>query len=291
MDKAFWYTIIENEYAVPAGYSVATLTPELLSLLGSIDPQLREKPAYEILTHWVDLGHYTHTDQWKMVTQLLHNLTTGLGTQQDDTVFLRSFSVLILTEIVYYDLTHPAFSASEIQQILEQTLAYFQAENDLRGYIPEKGWAHAIAHTGDLLMVLARYRFVPASDLERIMSAIAEKIVAPVAHVYLYDEDGRLVRPVMSALQRDLLTLPFLTTWLEQLTRERVVWNDDKDGKSISVAETCARHNAMHFLRSLYFQLRTPGFADITYVEQRPPIANELLPLVENALSQIHVWC
>jgi hypothetical protein len=29
MDKAFWQNIIDNEYAVPIGYSVATLTSEL----------------------------------------------------------------------------------------------------------------------------------------------------------------------------------------------------------------------------------------------------------------------
>jgi Protein of unknown function (DUF2785) len=58
-----------------------------------------------------------------------------------------------------------------------------------------------------------------------------------------------------------------------------------------SEAETCARHNTKYFLCSLYCQLRSPGFAHMTFVEQRPAVADALLPLVENALSQIRAWC
>ena len=79
---------------------------------------------------------------WEMATQLLHNLTIGLGEQQSETIFWRSFSLLILTEIIYHDLTHPTLSATEVRQVLEQALAYFEAEQDLRGYDIEKGWLH-----------------------------------------------------------------------------------------------------------------------------------------------------
>jgi hypothetical protein len=58
-----------------------------------------------------------------------------------------------------------------------------------------------------------------------------------------------------------------------------------------SEAETCARHNSKYFLRSLYFQLRSPGFANLTSVEQRPAVADALLPLVESALSRVRSWC
>jgi hypothetical protein len=228
----------------------------------------------------------------------LNNLTIGLGERQSDTIFLRSFSLPILSEIVYHDLTHLTLSESEIQQLLEQALAYFEAEQDLRGFDSEKGWIHAIAHVADLLWVLVQHPKVSVSDLERIMNALAEKITAPVAHIYLYGEEERMVRTVMGVLQRDLLVLPFLTTWLERLIhpRGRIAWNEDfENGKLMDVVqsneETCARHNARTFLYSLYFQLRTPGFANLTFVQQRPAIADALLPLVENALSLIRAWC
>jgi hypothetical protein len=298
MDKKFWQSIITNEYAVPMGFAVATLTPELLSYLGSPDPDLRDETAYTILGAWINRGYYSHMELWEMAIVLLNNLTIGLGEQQSDTIFLRSFSLLVLTEIVYNDLTHPSLSESEVRQLLEQGLAYFKAEQDLRGFDYEKGWMHAVAHAADFFFVLAQHSKITVSDLARIMNALGEKITAPVTHVYLYGEEERLVRTVMGVLQRDLLKLPFLTTWLQQLVHPtgRIAWSESfESGELIEVvrspAETCARHNTRSFLYSLYFQLRSPGFANLTFVEQRPAITDALLPLVENALSQIRAWC
>ena len=298
MDKTFWQSIRGNEYVVPMDYTVATLTPELLSYLGSPDPELRDETAYTILDAWIHLDYYSHAELWEIAIHLLHNLAIGLGEQQSDTIFLRSFSLLILTEIVYHDLTHLTLSETEVRLLLEQGLAYFEAEQDLRGFDSEKGWMHAIAHAADYLWVLAQHRHVAVSDLERIMDALVEKVTASVAHIYLYGEEDRLVRTVMGVLQRDLLMLPFLSTWLERLThpKGRIAWSESfESGKLMEVvrsrAETCARHNTRSFLYSLYFQLRSPGFANLTFVEQRPAIAPVLLPLVENALSQIRAWC
>lgn len=298
MDKTFWQGITLGDYAVPTGYSVMTLTHELLLYTGSPDPELREETAYTILVAWINRGYYSHAELWDIAITLLNNLTIGLGEQLSDTIFLRSFSLLILTEIVYNDLTHPSLSEIEVRQILEQTLDYFKAEQDLRGFDSEKGWIHAVAHAADLFFVLAQHNNVTVSDLERIMNALAEKITAPVVHVYLYGEEERLVRTVVGVLQRDLLKLPFLTTWLEHLVHPsgRIAWSESfESGKLMEVvrspAETCARHNTRSFLYSLYFQLRYPGFANLTFVERRPAIADALLPLVENALSLIRAWC
>ena len=49
------------------------------------------------------------------------------------------------------------------------------------------------------------------------MDALAKKITAPVAQVYFYGEEERLVRTVLGVLQRELLTLSDLSTWLELL--------------------------------------------------------------------------
>ena len=289
MDKSFWQSIKANNYAVPDGFTIQMVTPVLLSYLGSPDFELRDDFAYRILIEWFDRKLYTHAELWQIAAQMLQNLTVGLGGKQTDTIFLRSYSVLMLAELMCYDVvTDPTFSETEIQQIFTQVLAYFRAEQDLRSYDPEKKWMDAVAHASDCFFFLAQHRFVSAADLESIMNALVEKITTPVIHIYLYDEDERLTRPVMSALQRDLLLLPFLATWLEQFThpKEGTAWRyTDKP-------ETCVRHNSKHFLRSLYFQLRMPGFGNLplTPVQQRPAIADELLPLLEETLAQIRVW-
>jgi Protein of unknown function (DUF2785) len=114
--------------------------------------------------------------------------------------------------------------------------------------------------------------------------------------VYLYDEDERLVRAVMALLQRDMLSITFFKQWLKLLTHPagRIVFEEEVErqlGVALSEAETCARHNVKHFLRSLYLQLLSPGFADLTFVGEKPPRASELLSLVEDTLQHIRVWC
>jgi len=49
MEKQFWKAIQDNECKIPDGHTVNSLTPELLSFLGSTDPELRDDLAYAIL--------------------------------------------------------------------------------------------------------------------------------------------------------------------------------------------------------------------------------------------------
>ena len=189
---------------MPAAHSVATLTPELLSYLGSTDPDLREDAAYLILAEWIDRGSYSHAEMWEMATRMLRNLGVGLGEREDDSDFLRAYSSLILTELVYHDLTHPAFSRAEIHRVLDRALTYLPAEQHLRGYVPQKHWAHAVAHMADCLMVLSRHQYVGASDLSRILDTIGARMTARVAHVYLYDEEIRLARADLDLVLKSL---------------------------------------------------------------------------------------
>jgi hypothetical protein len=298
MDKAFWQSIVNNDYALPVDQSLSMLTTELLTNLGSTDYVLRDEFAYPILDTWIDRGYYSSADLWNMAMQLSHNLMRGAGEQGSDLVLLRSFSLLTLTSIVYEDITRHWLEKNAVKQLLDQVLIYLAAEKDLRGYDTEKGWLHAIAHVADYCFAFASHPFTEGSDLERIMNALADKISEPVAHVYVYDEDERLTRAVMAVLQRDILPLSFFIGWLQRLTHPQgrtALDADFESGKMMNIvrneAETYARHNVKHFLRSLYFQQLSPGFAHLTFVDAAPSLAHELLPHVEGALKEIRTWC
>jgi hypothetical protein len=156
-------------------------------------------------------------------------------------------------------------------------LQYLEQEQDLRGYVQGKGWAHSAAHTADLLTMLAQSRYLGVADLERILNAIADKVRKRMAHVYLYDEDERLAYAVRKALKRDLLEMPFLTSWLERLTALEGLsrWGQAR----LKEADTSAYINIRDFVRSLYFQLK---------LGQEPPtIASALCPALEETLRAI----
>ncbi len=111
MNKTFWQTIVDNDYTLPTQHSVASLTPELLTNLGSTDPERREQSA-TMLEKWFNRDYHTPVELSDIIAQLSNNLTLGLGEQGTDTVLLRSFSALTLAEIVYYDYEHPCLTES-----------------------------------------------------------------------------------------------------------------------------------------------------------------------------------
>jgi hypothetical protein len=228
------------------------LTPELLSYLGSPDPELRDEIAYSILVNWIIAGRYSPDDLRDLRDRMVHNLQMGLGQQGTDKVFVRSFSVLILAGIVYYDNRTPFLARDEIKALLDKTLFYLDEEDDLRGYVPGKGWAHSCAHTADLVDELAQHRDIDAEDLERILSAIAQKVAAPVAYIYQHNEDERLAVAVHSALRRGQIGPDFLPNWLAYL--EGVVARRVR-GTPYNPVVHGATMNTKQFLRSVYFRL------------------------------------
>lgn len=298
MDRTFWQSIADNDYAVPAGYSLEVLTTELLTQLGSTEQALREELVYPILDAWISRGYYSVDDLNNMAIQLSSNLTNGLGEQGTDTVLLRSYSLLTLTSIVYEDGRQRWLENGLVMQLFEDALAHLAAEKDLRGYDNEQGWLHAIAHSADYLFAFALHPLIEARDLERVMDAVAAKVSEPVAHVYLYSEEERLTRTVMGVLQRDMLPLAFFVGWLQRLIHPqgRTALNANFESGELmkivrSETETCVRHNIKQLLYSLYFQLFAPGFAQLSFVHDAPSLASELLPHVQATLNEIRAWC
>src|SRR5262249_42883138 len=150
--------------------------------------------------------------------ELAANLMQGLGERETNSIFLRAFSVLVLAEIVHYDNARQFLDQAEVRQLLELALVYLEAERDLRGWVPEKGWAHSVAHTADLLSVLARSRHLDSPDLRRLLDGISSKL-ASGGSFYVCDEDERLVRAVVAVAQRGLLPVDDLASWVRRLTQ------------------------------------------------------------------------
>jgi hypothetical protein len=137
-----------------------------------------------------------------------------------------------------------------------------------------------------LLFVLAENSYLSAPDLERIMQVLATKIAPPVAHVYLYNEDQRITRAVLSVLKRNLLTLPFLRDWLDRLTHfegQQISFDGLLTGEPRLVPSAIGVHvlcNSKQFLAALYVHL--------TVDEQKPALAAECAQLVLAALQPMH---
>jgi hypothetical protein len=223
---------------------------------------------------------------------MAHNLTVGIGEYGTDSVFLRAFSVLVLDKVIDADNRQPYLDEAQIREWLDQGLAYLKNERDGRGWVPGKGWAHAIAHASDLFWVLTRSRYLGEADLERILKTIADKIIEPIGYAYIYEEDDRLVSAVMSALLRDLLEMPFLTVWLDRLAHPagQIAWTAVQNLINTDERLAFARHNTITFLRSLYFQLLLGNNPHPSFTNRAPAVRDALLPHILDALKAMDRW-
>lgn len=250
MEKQFWQELIQNEYDIPEGHTIDELTKELFSYLGSTDPELRDDIGYSVYANWLIMGMYSQDVILKHISQLTQNLDKGIGEFDTDSVFGRSFSVLFLAEIIHNDNKSPRINKSTIASSIEKALWYLEQEKDARGYIQSKGWAHALAHTADLLAVLANNELTDGAQHLRMLHGITGKLASVSDHIYVHGEDDRLSTAVLAIFQRSLIDVDTVAEWLS-------TFKENWEGAWMNKRRTIAYFNLRNFTRSLYLQLIT----------------------------------
>ena len=253
MDKDFWVSLAKNDYKIPEAHTLDELTGILFSYLGNTDSELRDDIAYIVYANFLKREMYSSEQIRAHVDELLANLEKGIGETESDSVFLRTFSVLLLAEIVYNDNKKPLLDKAQAGSILQKAVTYLGAEKDPRGFVPVKGWAHALAHTADLLQELGKSRLLEKTDIENIMQSITIKMVNSQNWVYIHGENQRLVNAVIAILQRDILSMDFYEGWLNSLIEPEQSWKGSyaEDGPSK------AYHNTQNFIRSLFITIHS----------------------------------
>lgn len=274
--REFWRDLPGNEFAVPAGSSVAALTPALLTMLGSADPELRDEVAYYTLAAWIERDHYSRPQLREIAHLLASNFAVGIGDVGTPSVLLRSFSALLLTEVIARDSDASFLDVAEVHQLLDRSLVYLAAEQDSRGYVDGLGWVHAGAHTADLLAAFARHSQTGLEQLSRILEGIGAKVKAPSDFVFMDDEDERLAAAVLDVIDHGVLPAVAVGAWAEGIAKPA---HRDWTTSFLDRRENVARQNARNFLRTLYLRL--------TLTEEPPAGAAEIAGRVVTALRSI----
>jgi hypothetical protein len=215
-DVAFWRAVVAARYAPPAGEDVAALTMELAELLASPDPERRDDIAYSTLANWIfQRKIVAGATLGSLTDRLVANLTKGVGERDTDGIFRRSFSALTLAAIAARDNADPVLDAAAWHRIEQAALAYFAAEQDLRGYDAGKGWMHSAAHTADLLKFLGRSRHLDTAGQARVLTAIGTKLTT-VPIVFTHGEDERMARALLSIVNRTDFDHAAFAAWLDK---------------------------------------------------------------------------
>jgi hypothetical protein len=288
MPLGFWQQVLESDMAVPDDRPLNELTAELVTMLGSINPVERDETAYPVLATWINEGVYDDL-LVSFGDSIAQGLVVGLGKSLDDTVFRRSFSALVLAECVRRDNVARVLPVDVVLNWAERAIGWFTREQDLRGWVPGKGWAHTVAHGADLIGVLASSRHLQSLHLGVLLDVIAERVVAATPSVLVDGEDDRLALAGLTIVHRNLVDTDQLDEWVatmaRALTRPRGHLTDH-------TWPTPAAKNTSAFLRALHVHLAigiAPAHNAAAFAEP-PEGRSDLLLALLRAIPTFTPW-
>lgn len=163
-------------------------------------------------------------------------------------MFTRSFSILLVPLALEYHAhaKEPLLSSEQYEYVYSRVCDYFIHEQDFRGYIEGKGWAHAVAHTADTLESLAACNYCTSDQCIEILSLIKQKFCID-SYTFIYGEDDRVAEVVRRIVERGLLSKQTVSDWIKQFS-ETTYSNRYPEDEIL-------RTNMKNLLRSIYFKL------------------------------------
>lgn len=245
-DKQFLRAIVKNGYELPDGIEAYDFACALLRNFASPDGELRDELSYMILANAVLDKQLLSLDELSALLTLCmdtQHLLYRIGETNTDAVFMRSFSVLTINTILYADAKNPVLAAQVIHDARDALLQYARAERDWRGYVPHKGWAHAMAHLAGALDECAQNHYMTTEDRRDILETV--RTLAQLPEPLYHEEDVRLATIVYHMIVTKELDDDAMSAWLSSCQVER----------GPDIASWTSATNMKNFLRSLYFLL------------------------------------
>lgn len=271
MATGYWQEILSRGLAVPNDRPLDDLTAELTTMLGSPDPEQRDGTAYPALSTWIDRGVYDDLLSG-LGDGMAAGLTVGLGEVGTDSVFRRSFSVLALAECLARDNVKLLLPSARVFDWGDRVASWFLRERDTRGYVPGKGWAHAIAHGADAIGILAQSPYFATNELTVFLDVLADRLLMKDSDLLVAGETDRMAAATMQVLRRNVISLKVLEPWIFRIAAGANPFGSSGEHDPYQLAG-----NAQAYLRSLHVQL--------TLASNPPAVRPDLILVLIEALK------
>lgn len=267
--KEYLINIKNNNFEIPKEVEVYDLVLNMMKNIGTIDSELRDNLIFTLIFYIIKDRKISNDEMKKLLKICLSedHLFYKIGNIEDDSVFNRAFSVLVIDDIIMANNEEKTkfLNNNEIIDVYNKVLNYFIEEKDLRGYVNEKGWAHSVAHTADALCSLVKCECIKKKEIGNILKAIKEKVCVD-NYTYINEEDERLTNIVVEILNRDIISNDEILQWIQCFRNVNYKGKYPEDGH--------LKENRKKFLRSLYFRLIKLGY-DKKIVEEINTILRE----------------
>ncbi|MFD1017828.1 DUF2785 domain-containing protein [Thalassobacillus hwangdonensis] len=255
-----------DDYQLGEIHNLQDLTTLMLQKIGSTDPVLRDELIYTTFSTFIMKEYYSNEQMKSILKSVLNKnylfYRIGHSHKEEDAVFKRSFSVLLIPPIFHQHQQEAFLTEKEIHDTWEALKKYIQQEKDHRGYVEGKGWAHAMAHAADALAAVAKCEEIHGEALKSMLPVIQQQFL--IDQPYLHDEEERMVTAIMVMFGK--MEHTDKVAWLESLIYQRKTWTDPNEDIIIN--------NSKHLLRALYFRM--------LYGDHRP-----MTQVIENLLREL----
>ncbi|MEA5026026.1 MAG: DUF2785 domain-containing protein [Erysipelotrichaceae bacterium] len=213
--------------------------------IGDLDPILRDQTVYRGWRRLFNENRIAEHDKSTLLTMILQkaDLFDGISDPSTDKVFKRSFTALLCVIMLDDQRRMGWMNAEQERALIETGIAYLSAEKDNRGYVPDKGWAHAFAHGADLLQALAQSPLLTQHQQHRLLWAVSRAFVE--IDDFLYGEESRIAVGVIRLCQRTDFDWSSFLCWLKK-TAQQVSDHEDFN--------ICWKNFLLSFSRILTFE-------------------------------------
>ena len=218
---------------------------EYADLLGSPDPEIRDKTAYEGLFGLLRERQVSDAGKLALLDKCEGQLKGPAGEG-----FIRPFAALCIAEVARTDRIEAWFTDEQRVRVTKIGTDYLKSVTDYRGFDEKQGWRHGVAHASDILMQLSLNENVVLTSHMNILDAVATQI-SPNDHFYIYGEPARLAWPITFIAMQGKVTDEKWAQWFDQFSKPDPQLDEWADAFS-SQAGLAKRHNVRAFLSAVY---------------------------------------
>ncbi|QWU18322.1 Protein of unknown function [Paenibacillus sophorae] len=241
--------IEDEQYRLREGEKLWDYITLMLQYIGDPEPELRDELIYPTFHEWIVVKRwFNKAELLNMLSVLIgdQHLFYGIGGKEDESVFTRSFSVLVIALLLQRHREQSFMDLSCFKRLQDSLVRYYEGEKDLRGYLAEGGWAHCAAHGADALRELVQCEESDEAGRNEVLTAVKGMLYNGY-YSFQDEEDERIASIVDVIISRKLLPYPSIAEWLIGL--------GECGSRPKSRSQTISRVNAKDCLRSLYFRL------------------------------------
>lgn len=242
--------IRENNYNLAEDENVHSYAVLMLQHIGDINPELRDDLIYNTFCEWICEKEYFNEEELRQVLTILlddNHLFYHIGSFEDNTVFTRTFSVLVVVLILSQHRKRFFLDFDMFTKVKDKLILYYKQEKDFRGYLDDYGWAHGAAHGADAMDELVQCKESDESVCIEVLGAI-QNVLWNGKYLFSNEEDERIARVVYRIIKNNFVSSQLINNWISGLS-QCCEWDKTR-------TQYIARVNSKNFVRCLFFKLK-----------------------------------